>query len=211
MASIGRVKIEWSGFQGGPGLTVLHFGSPDLASFGQAEAVDAVAKADAFIQALKPHIPYGATLRTLPDVEAMEVGSGSLQSIYSTTPAAAATSTQSLGQQFTAAQGAVITWKTNTIRNRRRMRGRTFLVPMGISITENNGTLSPSFTTSMNTAAAALRNTGATTRLYVYARPHKDINLPDPLPDYTFSGGQAGEVIGHSIPDTVAVLRSRRS
>lgn len=211
MASIGRVKIEWSGFQGGPGLTVLHFGSPDLASFGQTEANDAVAKADAFIQALKPHIPYQATLRTLPDVEALEIGTGSLQSIYNTTPAATATSTQSLGQKYTAASGAVITWKTNHVRKRRRMRGRTFLVPLGISVVENNGTLEPSFVTSMNTAAAALRNTGATTRLYVYARPHKDFTVPGIDVDYTFAGGECGEVIGHAIPDMAAVLRSRRN
>lgn len=210
MASIGRVKIEWSGFQGGPGLTVLHFGTADLATFGQTEANDAVAKADAFIQALKAHIPYQATLRTLADVEALEVGTGALQSIYSTTPAATATSTQSLGQKYTAASGAVITWKTNHVKNRRRMRGRTFLVPLGISVVENNGTLDPAFITGMNTAATALRNTGAVTRLYVYARPKKDIDLPEPLPDYTFSGGEAGEVIGHAIPDKAAVLRSRR-
>lgn len=210
MASIGRVKIVWNGFQGGPGLTVLHFGTADLSTFGQAEAQDAVTKCDAFIQAIKSYIPYQSTLQTMPDVEALEVGTGSLQSIYSTTPAAATLSTGSLGTKFTAASGAVVTWKTNTIKNRRRMRGRTFLVPMSINIVEQNGTLDPTFITALNTAANNLRVSGPTTRLYVYARPKKDFTIPGTDVSYTFSGGKAGEVIGHSIPDKAAVLRSRR-
>jgi len=202
--------MRWSGFQGGPGLTVFHFGVPDLATFGVEESNNAVSKVDAFRAALKDHIPYGVNLTTDPDVEALEVGTGALQAIYSTSPAAATYSTQGQSQAWTAAQGAVITWKTNTVKNRRRMRGRSFLVPMGISITEMNGTLNAGFTTALNAAAAALRSPTGSTRLYVYARPVKDIDLPGPLPDYTFSGGKAGEVIGHSIPDSVAVLRSRR-
>lgn len=210
MASIGRVKIEWSGFQGGPGLTVLHFGSPDLATFGQAEANDAVAKADALIQALKPYTPYQSAMKTMPDVEALDVATGALQSVYNTTPAAATVSTGTLGTKFTAASGAVITWKTNTVKNRRRMRGRSFLVPLSINIVEQNGTLDPTFTAALNTAATALRATGSVTRLQVYARPVKDFTIPGTDVSYTFNGGKAGEVIGHVIPDKVAVLRSRR-
>lgn len=197
---LGRVKIRWSGFQGAPGLTVLHFGAFPHDTFDSTMAANAVSKTDAFIQALKPHIAYGATLETVADVETIDITSGELNGIVTTTPAAAATSTQSLGQKFTAASGAVINWKTNEIRNGRRMRGRSFLVPLGISVVENNGTLDPSFVTSMNTAAAALRSTTGAAALMVYGRP----SAPGA------NDGTVGGVIGHSIPDMAAVLRSRR-
>lgn len=202
--------MRWSGFQGGPGLTVFHFGVPDLSTFGVEESNNAVSKVDAFRQSLVAQLPYGVSLTTDPDVEALDVATGSLQAIYSTSPAAASVSTQGQSQPWTAAQGAVITWKTNTIKNRRRMRGRSFLVPMAISITEMNGTLAPGFATGLNASAAALRAPTGSTRLFVYARPVKDFTIPGTDVSYTFAGGKAGEVIGHSVPDTVAVLRSRR-
>lgn len=197
---VGRVKIQWSGFQGAPGLTVLHFGAFPHDTWTQAQADAAVVKTDAFIQFLKAHIAYGASLVTQADTEAIDVTTGELIAIVTTTPAAAATSTQSLGQKFTAASGAVVNWKTNEIRNGRRMRGRSFLVPLGISVVENNGTLDPGFMTSLNTAATALRAVSGSSNLMVYGRPS--------APGAT--DGTVGGVIAHSVPDMAAVLRSRR-
>lgn len=197
---LGRVKLRWSGFQGGPGYTVLHFGAFPHDTFDSAMATYAATKTDAFIQAVKPYIPYQATLETMADVEVIDITSGDLVGIETATVAAPAVSTQSLGQLYMAAAGAVINWKSNEIRNGRRMRGRSFLVPLGINITEQNGTLTSGFLTAMNSAAAALRATGGTSQLYIYGRPS--------APGAT--DGTVGGVIGHSIPDFTAVLRSRR-
>lgn len=207
---IGRVKMRWSGFTGGPGLSVFHFGAFPHDTFDQAMATTAVGKVDAFIQALKPHIPYQSSLETLPEVEVLDISTGELQGILNVTPATAAGSTQSLGQLYTAAQGAVINWKTNDIRNGRRMRGRTFLVPLGVAtVIEQNGTLGSGFIASMNTAAAALRSTDGGSNLMVYGRPTPLTGIDTDGPQNN-ADGVVGGVISHSIPDKPAVLRSRR-
>lgn len=201
--------MRWSGFPGGPGLSVFHFGGFPYEEFSQANANAAVAKVDAFIQVLKAHIPYQSSLETLGDVEQIDVTSGELLGILTATPAAAAVSTQSLGQKYTAASGAVINWKTNEIRRGRRMRGRTFLVPLGISVVENNGSLDPTFITGMSTAAANLRATTTGASLLVYGRPTPLAGIDTDGPQNA-NDGVAGVAIAHSIPDMAAVLRSRR-
>jgi len=93
-----------------------------------------------------------------------------------------------------------VNWRTNQIRNGRRVRGRSFLVPLAGSAFEGNGTLSASTLTSLKSAADTLRTAAGTTQLGVYARPTtKDA-----------TDGLWAQVTANTVPDMGAVLRSRR-
>jgi hypothetical protein len=133
------------------------------------------------------------------DVEQVESTTGELQTVYTATPANAASGTGGTAH-YAAAVGAVITWRTGGIRNNRRVRGRTFLVPLYNTVFAADGSLASTTITTLGTAAAALSSSSGSPDLGVWARP-------------TAPGASDGEwhvVTSHSIPDMGAVLRSRR-
>ena len=200
MAQILRVKLRWSGFQGAPGYSIFHFkdfeGGDDQAGFAQG-AVDRV---DDFITAISPLTPGIVTLQTESDVEVLEDSTGELITAVTTTPDAPKTNNSSGGGNFASAVGAVVTWRTGTVRNGRRVRGRTFLVPLKGSSFDTDGTLLAATVTSLNAAATAMVAPAATPDLGVYARPSGP----------AATDGAWAVATGFSVPDMGAILRSRR-
>lgn len=94
--------------------------------------------------------------------------------------------------------GAVINWLTNSVVNGRRLRGRTFIVPLNTNAYEGNGTLTSSALSDLNAAASVLSGAGFSSGFGILSRP---------------AGGgpiSFGEVVGHRVPDMASVLRSRR-
>lgn len=210
MASILRVKLRWSGFIGGPGYSVLHFRDFGGTEPTLADAQAAVDKVDDFGQALQALIPYQTALNVLPEAEVLEDTTGELQTVLTTTPAAGWGSTVSLGQTFAGPVGAVVNWKTDAVRNGRRIRGRTFLVPLTNGVYEGNGTLGGTVITTIQTAASALRDSTGLADLCIYARPTPILDVEgNPTGEYN-PDGMTGLVTSSSVPDMAAVLRSRR-
>lgn len=94
--------------------------------------------------------------------------------------------------------GACVTWITNAFVSGRRVRGRTFLVPLVTGAYEADGTLAATPLAGIRDAALDLFTA---CDLAIWHRP-------------TTPGGSDGaayEVTGSSVSDRVAVLRSRRS
>jgi len=198
VASILRVTTQWSGFTGAPGWTVTHWGA---GGGTLTEACDAATSAmRTFWDSLKTNFPTGITFQVLQEVPMLDVASGSLQDVLSATSTPAAVT--GLGSGVTAAPaGASVIWGTGTVRNGRRLRGRTYLVPLASTQYEANGSLTASAITSIGNAAQTLRSTVASP-LMVFGRP--DADVPG------LETGVAANVVSHSIRDLVAVLRSRR-
>jgi hypothetical protein len=101
---------------------------------------------------------------------------------------------------YSAASGACINWYTDGVRNGRRVRGRSFMVPIGSNGMENNGTLNATALGSWRTATDLLIASFENSTLGVWSRP---------------SAPAATDGIWHkttsmTIPDKAAVLRSRR-
>jgi hypothetical protein len=199
-----RVKMRWSGINGGNGYSVFHFedfgSGPDGWDPGPTDAANVVAKVDTFAQGILGVLPAGVTLQVLGDVDEITETTGALVDLHSVTAPAARTPSHSAGP-YSAPTGAVISWRTGVVHRGRRIRGRTFLVPCIGAAFENNGTLTSTAINTITTAANALMTNGAATGdLAVYARPS--------APGAT--DGMAGIVSGFSVPDMGAVLRSRR-
>lgn len=196
-----RAKIRWTIPGAGTAFSVLHFGTEDASTPTQADADEAVARVQAYATAIKAYLPNQVTLQVLNELEEIVVTTGNMLGVYTTASQTAQTGTAGATVGWAAPAGAVITWNTAGVKNSRRVRGRTFIVPLANSAYETDGTIGPTALTGLNTAATNLRTSGTETTLAVYCRPTGP----------GLSDGQQHEVLSHRIPDMCAMLTSRRS
>lgn len=211
MAAIMRVKVKWSGYQGAPGYNIFHYRDFDTEPPTNTHATAAATDLRAFFDAIKAYMPNAVKIDVMPDCDVLESSTGDLTGGVTATPGAQVSGTAGAGAQFAAAAGAVVTWKTAGVRNNRRIRGRSFIVPLANVAFATDGTLDAGFLTTAGTAATTLRDpTTGSPDLGVWARP---------TPVLDGEGNPTGEhnadgiwyvCNGHSIPDMGAVLRSRR-
>jgi hypothetical protein len=195
-----RVKSKWTGFNGAPGYTNFYFRDFSAGNEPtQAQADGAVARTSTFWANVKSRFPTNVTVQVQGDVEVVEETTGEMKSVFSVTPPVAhvGSATSSI---YSGPVGAVINWRTDGVRNGRRVRGRTFLVPIANENFAVDGTLDNTKQASILSAAVALADSTGTPDLGVWARP-------------TSPGATDGAwwlVKAATVPDMAAVLRSRR-
>jgi hypothetical protein len=194
-----KVKVRWGGFNGSPGWSNFFFDTGDETFHTPADAVPVADKVATFITAIKPQLPPTVTLTIQSDVEAVSAATGELLNVHSAGARSPVNGTAT-AQGYSAASGAVITWRTAGVRNGRRVRGRTFLVPCVGGLFDTDGTIQPTKLTAIQDAANALFTDVGGLSLGVWSRP----SAPGA------SDGQFFPVVSASVPDMAAVLRSRR-
>lgn len=203
-----RYKVEWTGFIGAPGYTNLFFNNTgDF--FIQADRDEPVAKIQTWLAAWRSRLPSSVTIGLNSTVETVRASDGALTDFNTVTVAAPAPGTGT--GVYSGASGACVNWYTDGIRNARRVRGRTFMVPVAGNFLSGDGTLDNTNLTAVRTANADLITpTAGGTQLYVWARPTpiKDANGV-PTGEYN-ADGTSFPVSMSTISDKVAVLRSRR-
>jgi hypothetical protein len=200
MATMMRVKARWSGFQGSPGYSIFHYRFFNSAGWVPADATSAVARTREFFNSISGTLPPVVQVQVESDVEIIEETNAELTDVLTATAVNPVTGTASGTVGFAVPVGAVVSWKSTQIRNGRRMRGRTFVVPLSSAAFEPNGTLTSTALTNLNTAATTLRTPATNYQLGVFGRPSSS----------TATDGIWGPVTAHSVPDMAAVLRSRR-
>lgn len=199
MGRIIRVKVSWNGFVGGPGYTNLYFEPvPESDTITQPVVDNAVTKVQTFLTAWRQWLPPIVTTGVDATVEELDEVNGELMGFWSATVTAAAGGTG--GTAFASVAGACISWGTQGVRNGRRVRGRTFMVPLAGSAYDTDGTIHGTHLPVMRTAANALHGDAGGARLVIWARPNTLLPID----------GGAYDVITASISDKVAVLSSRR-
>jgi hypothetical protein len=192
-----RLVVSWSGpAVKGLAVNVLHFDGTNQT----APPVPAVLAA--YSNALGA---YGnGTTVTVPGTgDSIDDTTGQLTGVWSTTGGGSVTQ-PSTQWASAAGVGACISWSTSLIvpaaagHRARRLRGRTFMVPLSLSMYEADGTIISGGLTILNTWAAAMRASGP---LAVWHRPTS----------VTATDGTSAPVVGHKLSDRVAFLSSRRS
>lgn len=207
-----KVKLEWSGFQGAPGYSIFYFKEfQDGTGINYTQAqVDGVATAvSGFATTISDCIPAGTSLKVSSDVEVIESSTGALID-FKTAAAQTPRNASQAAAAYSAPSGAVINWRSNLVHRGRRVRGRTFIVPLASICYENNGTLNSTYLTKLQTAANGLLTGTGRPPLGIWARPQrlKDANgkpTGEVLPNGTW-----GSAVSYNVPDMAAVLRSRR-
>jgi hypothetical protein len=200
MATILRVKMRWQGFTGAPGYSVFHMRDFTTEEPDNTDAQAAVDRIDTFAQTISGLMPYQSSLVVSNDVDVLEDTTGEMINVLSAVADAPHASGMPNTATFAGPVGAVITWRTGGVRNGRRIRGRTFLVPLVSAAFDNTGAVQSAAAATIAGAATALADASGTPDLGVYARPSG--------PGAT--DGQWTAVTGYSIPSFGAVLRSRR-
>lgn len=196
-----RTKARWTIPGAGTAFSVFHFKTNSESTPVQADADDAYVKTRKFFDDLKVALPNQVTVRTETDVEEINEGSGALIGLWSHADLGTITGGAAAATGWSAPTGSVVTWSTAGIRNSRRVRGRTFVVPMTTGAYDTDGTLRPGEMGLVNTAATNIRTVGLQVSLAVWGRP-TGIGATD---------GIAYVVTTHRVPDMCAILTSRRA
>ena len=196
------VRTEWDGTSGGPGLTQFALIGGNEFSAGTAQAaVNAVRK---FWNTLGAYLPDEVKLNVSPVVdiynEADAVLTGSV--VAPVVPLQVA----GIGASgYAGGAGLKLNWNTGIIRNGRRVKGATFIVPALATCFGTTGTPTPTITGNINQAATVMMAdlTAGGTALAVWSRPLvKDEVI-------TRAGAISG-VISGTLASKSAILRGRR-
>lgn len=196
------VRTNWAGTSGGPGLTqlaLLGAAGGDWNPGGEQGAVDAVRT---FWNSLVGLLPNELTLTVSPVIDVYNTENGELiASHVAPTPPANVVGT--FTGVYAMATGVKVNWNTNQIRFGHRVKGATFIVPIGSTAFNNLGVVDSVTRGTIQTAANTLRNSLAanSTPLAVWSRP-KTVPIP--------RAGFATEVAASEVNEKTAVLRGRR-
>jgi len=141
-------------------------------------------------------LPNGCLITFPTVVDTIEATNGQLTS---NTPITAPVQiTGSDTGPYAAVAGACVTWRTGDFVGGKRVRGRTFLVPMGALGFQNNGTLDDPTVSGISTAASTL--VAATPEFVIWRRPSSS----------AAADGSTHLVAAATISDKAAYLTSRR-
>lgn len=180
--------MAWAGPQVvGAAVSVLHFA-------GDVGPPDPAAIADAFVT-LAPAIPAGVTMTVPGTGDVIEDTTGDLVDVW--TAAGGETVLASGAATAAAGVGVCVNWLTGGIINGRRLRGRTFVVPITSTAFDSTGTITAPALSTFGSFANELM---AASPLAVWHRP-------------TTVGGSDGNSYGvtsNRIKDKVSFLSSRR-
>lgn len=189
MTTLNRLVVNWAGpAVTGLAVSVLHFDGSD-------NAAPPVAAVKAAFEAAKLYIANGTTLTFPGSGDQIDDTSGELTGTWTSPDGGIVTSSAAPGAA--AGVGACLGWSTGGIVNGRRLRGRTFIVPLSRACYDVDGTLVAEAYTALDTLAAAIQAAGP---LAVWHRP---TNAPP-------TNGNSYGVVAHKVRDKVAYLSSRR-
>jgi hypothetical protein len=189
MTTLNRVLVQWSGPQVvGSAVNVLAYDGSD-------NAAPPLAAIRAAYQGLAPFLPTGLSIAFPNTGDRFEDTTGNLTGFWSA--AAVGNVVGSAPAATAAGAGACAAWSTGAVVRTRRLRGRTFLVPLATNAYDTDGTLVAGAMTVLSAWVTAMLASGP---LFVWSRP-----TTDPVAPGTSSGVQSGRV-----KDKVAFLSSRR-
>jgi hypothetical protein len=194
-----RVKARWSGFNGAPGWSNFYFNNIDDSFYTPEDAATAVGKVWTFFDTVNIRLPSTVKIDVSPDVEVISPTDGQLQRVNNGGSTGTISGSQAAAP-YSASTGMVITWRTAGVRNGRRVRGRTFLVPIAGAAYGNDGTIGDGDVAETLAAANALAQPWTGISLGVWSRPSA-VGATD---------GAWHPIVSASVPDLAAVLRSRR-
>lgn len=199
MARIIRLKINWTGFVGSPGYTNLHFETVDGSAWTQAAVNDAVAITQTWLAAFRPDMPTNCLTGVDSTIAELDENHGNIEAFWTATVTAPAAGAAS--GQYAGGSGVCVNWGTDGVWGGRRVRGRTFIVPIGILGLQSDGTLDGNRLTAWRAASNTFAGAANLARLVIWRKPSD--------PPLYINGG-AYDVNTATISDKVAQLRSRR-
>jgi hypothetical protein len=190
-------------FQYRPSWTIPGAGPSQTVIAGQSVlAQDFADNVRAFFSAMNGILPNDVTVGFPPEVLSVEAEDGELQDVIPVTAPANVPGLAAGG--WAGGAGCVVRWETGEVMNGRRIRGRTFLVPLASLAFDTDGTLVTATRTAITAAGTALISAMAADggQLLVWSRPAPEADPP--------RLGSLQAVTNAFVPDRSAILRERR-
>lgn len=188
MATLNKIPVSWQSWPGAPGVSTFYTLGGDLDSD--------VAALRAFFNAHIALLPSGLLIQVPGLGDTIDDVTGQINGAWNATSAPANVTGTGAGV-YAGNAGAVVHWLTALVINGRRVRGRTFMVPLIGSSYDSSGSLGTGTITTIQTAATTLI-TAMAGRMRVWHRPAGGL------------GGGSGAVDSARVPDLAVSLRSRR-
>lgn len=186
MPNIHQIRTVFSGLGGLPGYNQMYF---DAAG----DAQDHSNYVRAFWEAMTAVVPIGWKYTIDADVSTLNDSTGQLVSVEATVPLIQ--SGPGGNASYTAGAGACVGWVCNEVHGSKRLRGRTFVVPLLGLAYDETGTIQTAALSGIRAAATALLTSGD---FGVWGRPVNGAN------------GLFGLAVATNTRDKVAWLSSRR-
>lgn len=203
-----KVTAKWTGFTGAPGYSNFYFHPIAFGDPLPATTDKMFTRVDAFFTSILSLLPPAAKVQVQGDMPLIDPVTGDMTGFVSRASGSLRSGTGAAAG-YSAASGAVVTWRTNAVIAGRRLRGRTFIVPTVNVAYGTDGTLQASTQTTLQTAANALFASDPDFTANVWARPQKERVKKDGTV-VPARGGDTSPITSASIPSPVAILRSRR-
>jgi hypothetical protein len=193
-------SVVLTGEAGGPGINryCVQAGAPGSWTNTNLNAVAAAIAA--IYSAHSTSLPTGCVYSVQNTMQEVDEASGQIIAVHNIPTVSVVTGTGA--GTWVAGTGVRMYWHTNTVINRRMVRGATFITPLPTSFMTGTGTLSvPSQTSFAGTGQTYIAAIVAAACLpVVWHRPAK----------LTHTGGLAAAIINCSVGPQVGSLRSRR-
>lgn len=144
MVELQRQRVLWTGFPGGPGISTFYFTDAALHQGALKTFMDGMAIA----------LPGNTTVQLETGGDTIESTTGLLTGGWTGTAQAGATGGWTGG--YSPPSGCMVTWFTSGITGGRRLKGRTFFVPLADNNYQSDGTIMASFRTAVTASANTL-------------------------------------------------------
>jgi len=197
--SIQRIRVVWGGIPTGAGISTF---------YAEGGTVPDLNKLRTALDNLKTALAPGVTLQIQNSGDTLDETNGKLTGSWASTSQAVITSTGT--GSYAAPTGGCINWTTEGIHNGRRLRGRTFVVPMNVGQYGATGQLLAGAVTALQGVINGIM-LAVTPHYVIWGRPvkPKDEN-GKVIPGSEGTGGIASVITGGTIPTKAMVLTSRR-
>lgn len=193
--AINRIRCVWTGFPGGPGVSTFYSLQPST-DLGLLHG---------FFDGIKSYLPTDVTVTIEGSGDILDETTGNLTGGWTdNAPAAVAGLNES---PVAAPAGFVVIWETGVVMDGTRLRGKTYIVPVGSTTFEANGSIQGDTLTTIRGVASSL---AAENQLVVWHRPRAARAADGSRPAVTARAGGYASFSGATVRDFVAVLTSRR-
>lgn len=187
MAEIVRVRVEWNGLAGLPGISTFYVGTTDAD----------ISELVTFYNAIKALFPSGLSWTIPANGDVIEATTGELTGTHIFTGAGTVSGTGG-SAAYAAGVGLRVRWLTGAVVNGRRVVGTTFLTHWLSSNYDQQGSIDDTDRATVQTAASAFVAAGSPWGIW-----HRPTTLGG-------SDGSFHAMNGALVPDRVSWLRTRK-
>lgn len=194
-------SVVQSGDVGGQGISRFVCQNSAGTSMSNTELNACAAAIAGLYTTAKPYLPNSMSFAVQNVAQVVDEQTGALAMVQNIPTVTSVAGTAS--SSYVAGTGARMYWHTVTVKNRRLVRGATYMTPLSSPQFTAQGTISPTITATLATAGATYiaAITTANCTPMVWCRPK-------PL---SAGNGLAANIVACSVTTKAASLRSRRS